>query len=101
MTIFRTIESELKKVERTYNHLIAYLVNEANYHALTLNEYSHVPEDDRVFNSHVIAYTTNCKAIREYEKASNTIATTTPVVCKHNLNPLIKSLTGQTSILDG
>lgn len=52
MTIFRTIESELKKLERTYNHLIAYLVSEANYHASTLNEYPEIPINDQVFTSH-------------------------------------------------
>ena len=93
MTIFRTIESELRKVEKTYNHLVAYLVSEANYHAHTLNEYPKVPIDDQIFNSHVIAYITNCKAIREFEKASNTFATTNPVVCKHDLNSLIDDLT--------
>ena len=93
MTIFRTIESELKKVERTYNHLVAYLVSEANYHAHTLNEYPEVPTDDQVFNSHVIAYITNCKAIKEFEKTSQTFATTNPVICKHNLNPTIDRLT--------
>ena len=95
MTIFRTIESELRKVERTYNHLIAYLVSEANYHAHTLNEYPEVPIDDQIFNSHAIAYITNLKAIKEFEKTSKTFATTNPVVCKHNLNPLIQDLTNQ------
>ena len=93
MTIFRTIESELRKVERTYNHLIAYLVSEANYHAHTLNEYLEVPIDDQIFNSHVIAYVTNLKAIREFEKASQTFVTTNPVVCKHDLSSLIEKIT--------
>ena len=95
MTIFRTIESELKKVEKTYNHLVAYLVNEANYHAYTLNEYPDVPTDDPIFNFHVIAYITNFKAIKEFEKVSQTFVTTNLVVCKHSLDPIIQNITNQ------
>jgi len=92
MSIFRTIESELKKVEKTYNYIIQYLVSEANYHALTLNEYPNIPNSDKVFEAHVIAYLTNCKAIREFEKSSQTIATTNSVVCIHDLNSLTQNL---------
>ena len=95
MTGFRIIESKLKKVERTYNHLIAYLVSEANYHAYTLNEYHEIPQNDKVFIFHAIAYITNCKAVEEYKKVSRVFAPVNLVVCKHNLAPLIKDLTDQ------
>ena len=67
--VFRDIELSVKKLERTYDTHIAYLVSQANYYAACLND---LKPGSLEYNTKAAGYCCYRSCVAQFEKASGT-----------------------------